>query len=258
MPYPPVFTAYVTFLFALTGAVMGSFLNCWAMRYAKGERYPRGRSACPRCGHVLSALELVPVLSWLALRGRCRHCHERISVRYPVTELLGAGLFVSAFLRFGLTLYTAELVLLFAVLMLLSFIDYDTMELPGAPMVVALVLWCAFLLTHPDWKSRAVRGVLTALAVGAAILAISLLMDKLLGRESMGGGDIKLYALVTLYLGPWPTLLTVIISCLLGLVFALLFKRKDNPFPFGPSISLAAALTLLFGGPVIDWYAGLI
>ncbi len=252
------FKIYVTFLFALTGAVMGSFLNCWAMRWKEGERYPRGRSRCPKCGHTLTAFELIPLLSWLFQRGRCKSCHEKISVRYPITEALGALLFAAAYLRFGLTLYTAELTLLFAALMLLSFIDYDTMLLPGAPMLVALAAWLAFLPAHGDWKARLVQGLATALIVGAAVLAVSLAMDKLLGKDTMGGGDIKLYALTALYLGPWGTLLAVLLSCLLGLIFAVLSKRKGSPFPFGPAICAAAALTLLFGDPVIEWYLGLL
>lgn len=251
------FKLYMTFLFALLGAVMGSFLNCWAQRYAQGERYPRGRSRCPSCGHTLGALELVPILSFLILRGRCKSCHEKISPRYPVTEALGAVLFASVYLRFDLTLYTAELVILFTVLMLLSFIDYGTMLLPNGPMLAALVSWAAFLPAHEDWKSRAVQGLVTALAVGAAILAISLLMDKLLKRDTLGGGDIKLFALLALYLGPWSTLLMVIVSCIVGLLFAALTKRGQKPFPFGPSIASAAALTLLWGGPVIQRYLGL-
>ena len=291
-----VFKLYVAFLFALTGAVMGSFLNCWAMRYAKGERWPRGRSRCPRCGHTLGPLELIPVVSWLCQRGHCRSCREKISVRYPLTELTGAFLFTAAFLRFGLTAYTAELVALFSVLMLLAFIDYDTMLLPGAPMLAALALWLAFLPAHPDWQRRALEGALTALALGAALLAVSLVMDRVLKRDSLGGGDIKLLALTALYLGPVPSLLCVILSCLLGLLFALAFKSpgktaadgetaetggKDETgesgetgetagksetgesaetgaFPFGPAIALSAALTLLFASPLVEWYMGLL
>ena len=248
---------YLTFIFALTGAVMGSFLNCWAMRYAQGERYPRGRSACPKCGHTLSALELVPILSWVFLRGRCRSCHERISVRYPLTELIGAALFAGTFLRYGLTATTAEVCVLTACLMLLSFIDYDTMLLPGAPMLAALVSWCAFLPTHADWRSRALHGALTALIAGAALLLISLLMDRILKKETLGGGDIKLLALAALYLGPWGTLLMVILSCLLGLVFAVCSKSKDHPFPFGPALAAATWIVVMWEDGVIEWYVGL-
>lgn len=248
---------YFTFISTLVGAVMGSFLNCWAMRYEAGEKYPRGRSRCPKCGHILGALELVPILSWIFLRGRCKGCGERISIRYPVTELLGAAAFGAIYLRFGLSAYTAELMILTGCLMLLGFIDFDTMILPNGPMIVAAVSWAAFLLTHGDWKHRAVEGLLTGLALGGALLVISLIMDKLLGRESLGGGDIKLMALLGLYMGPWNALLMVILACFIGLIFVLLLKAKDRAFPFGPSICLAAVITALWGDKVVGWYLGL-
>ena len=201
-------------------------MNCWAMRYEAGEKYPRGRSRCPKCGHVLSAWELVPVLSWLGLRGRCKSCHEPISARYPLTELMGAAVFAGVFLKCGVSAETAELWILMGCLMLLSFIDYDTMLLPNGPMIVALVAWAAFLPAHEDWRSRAVGGILTALVVGAAVLTVSLIMDRVTKRESMGGGDIKLLALLALYFGPWQTLFLVIVSCLLGLLFAFALRAK--------------------------------
>ena len=249
---------YLALLFFAFGAVLGSFLNCAAMRYAAGEKLPRGRSRCPKCGRTLGAGELVPVFSWLLLRGRCRGCHEKISPRYPLTELIGGGAYMAAYLRFGLSLYTAELAALLAVLLLLALIDYDTMTLPGPPMLAALIAWAAFLPTHADLKTRAVEGILTAAAVFAVILALSLVMDKLLKRESLGGGDLKLLALAALYLGPWGTLLMLIVSCALALLFAAVTGARERAFPFGPSICAGTALTLLFGGPVIGWYTGLL
>lgn len=253
-----VFRVYVTFLFAVTGAVMGSFLNCWAMRWAKGERYPRGRSACPKCGHTLGAADLVPIFSWIFLRGRCRYCGERVSARYPLTEIIGAGVFAGIWLRFGLTAYTAELCIFTACLFLLALIDSDTMILPNGPMLAAAAAWCVFLMTHEDRRGRAVSGLITAFAVGAALLAVSLVMDRVLKRESLGGGDIKLMALAALYLGPWGTLLTVILSCILGLVCALVLGARDRAFPFGPAICAGTWLVLMFGEPVIQWYLGLL
>ena len=250
-------TIYFTVLSAALGAVMGSFLNCWAQRYEAGEKYPRGRSRCPECGHTLSALELVPIFSWIFLRGRCRSCHKPISARYPITELLGAVIFAGIFLRFGVSPRTAELMILAGCLMLLSFIDYDTMILPNGPMLVALISWAAFLPTYEDWKRRALEGIVTGLVLGGAILGISLLMDELLNKESLGGGDVKLLALVGLYLGPWNSLLMIILACVIGLLFAIPSRGPSRQFPFGPSIALAAVVTALAGDAVIGWYMGL-
>ncbi len=250
-------TIYLTFISAILGAVMGSFLNCWAMRYETGEKYPRGRSRCPRCGHVLSAVELVPVLSWIALRGRCRSCHEPISVRYPITELIGAAVFAGIYLKYGLSPYTAELMILAGCLMLMAFIDFDTMILPNGPMIMALISWAAFLPAHEDWKRRAVSGIITALVLGAIILTVSLIMDRVTKRESLGGGDIKLLALLALYFGPWQSLLLVILSCLIGLTFAFALRAKEKPFPFGPAIAIGAVAVAMWGEEVVGWYGGL-
>lgn len=249
---------YFALVFAVVGAVMGSFLNCAAMRCAAGEKLPRGRSRCPKCGRTLGAGELVPIFSWLFLRGRCRGCHERISPRYPLTEALGAAAFAGVYLRFGLSLYTAELVILFSVLLLLALIDFDTMTLPGLPMLAALAAWAAFLPAHAGWKTRAIEGAASAAVAFAVILALSLVMDRLLKRESLGGGDLKLLTLSALYLGPWGTLLMLLVSCILALTFAAATKARGKPFPFGPWLCAGTALTLLFGGPVIEWYTGLL
>ncbi len=248
---------YLTIVFAALGAVMASFLNCAAMRYAEGEKYPRGRSRCPKCGHELGVLELIPIFSWIFLRGRCKNCHEKISVRYPVTEIVGAAAFAAAYLRFGLSFYTAELIVLFSVLMLLALIDYDVMLLPGPPMLVALASWALFLPTHADWKSRIIQGGLTAIVVFVVILALSLLMDKILHRDSLGGGDLKLMALAALYLGPASTILMLLTSSILALLFAVITGARGKQFPFGPAICAGTALVLLFGGPIVSWYMGL-
>lgn len=251
------FNIYMTVVLAALGAVMGSFLNCAAMRYAAGEKLPRGRSRCPKCGRTLGASELVPIFSWVFLGGRCKGCREKISVRYPLTELIGAAAFAAAYLRFGLSFYTAELVVLFSVLLLLALIDYDTMTLPGPPMLFALAVWALFLPTHGDWKTRAIQGAASAAVVFAVILALSLIMDKLLKRESLGGGDLKLMALAALFLGPWRTLLMLIVSCALALVFVAATRSRGKPFPFGPALCAGTALTLLAGDPVVAWYLGL-
>ncbi len=242
---------YFTILSAAAGAVMGSFLNCFALRYASGEKVPRGRSRCPKCGHTLSARELIPLLSYIIQRGRCRACGEKISPRYPVTELCGAAMFAAVYLRYGMSLYTVELMVLCAALYLLSLIDLDTMELPGAPMLAALAGWVVFLPAHDDIIGRAAGGVITALVVFGAILGLALLMDRVLKRESLGGGDLKLLAVLALYLGPVGVAPMLLLSCAAALVFAAATHSGGKPFPFGPSLALGAYVTLLIDPEVI-------
>ncbi len=140
-------------------------------------------------------------------------------------------------------------------LVYLALVDLVTMELPGIPMLLAAVSFLAFLAAYPDPLRRLIWGLVGAAAIGGGVLAVSLIADKVLGRESMGGGDIKLLALLGLYLGPDGGLLLLILACIVGLVLALVMRiGRGREFPFGPAIALAAWPTLLFGGAALSWY----
>lgn len=251
--YPPVlyFCAAVALIF---GAVMGSFLNCAAWRIAHGESFLRGRSRCPRCGHVLTPPELVPVFSWLLQGGRCRACGDKISVRYPLTELGFSLTTLACLLRFDLTVLCLRNYVFLCCLFCLSLVDLECFIIPDGCCLTAAAAW---LLSIPlmaafpaavsgsamgagtagqgvsaagaggDMFSGALSGVLTealsglaaALVFGGGVLAVSLIMDHVLGRDSLGGGDIKLIAVTGLYLKPAGTLFAVMLSCIFGLVF---------------------------------------
>ena len=250
--------AYFMILAALLGAAMGSFLNCAAWRCVHGESVLHGRSHCPDCGHTLGVRDLVPVLSWLLLRGRCRYCGEKVPVRYMLTELAFALLTVLCLLRFDLTALCFRNWVLLCCLFFLTLTDLESCVIPDGSLIAAVIAWLAALpFLWNGWGDGLVH-VLTGLVCGGALLAVSLIMDRMLGKESMGGGDIKLFAVVGLYLGPVATLFTLMLSCLLGLAFAAAAKSgRGKPFPFGPSIAAATALMLLFGAPLVQWYTGL-
>ena len=247
-------------LAALVGAVAGSFLNCAAWRIARGESFVRGRSRCPSCGHVLGAMELVPVLRWALQRGKCRWCGTRISARYPLTEIGFSLIAVLCLLRFDLTPLYLRNFLFLCCLFLLALTNLDAMIIPDGCLLAALVIWIAALpFDFPGWKAVGISA-LAALLFGGGLLGVSLVMDRLLGRDTMGGGDIKLFAVVGLYLGFIGTLFTLVIACIVGLAIGALIKRRRSgaTFPFGPAIALAAGLMLLYGAPLIDWYGGLL
>lgn len=245
---------YLLFLAFVCGACAGSFVNCAALRHVTGEKFSRGRSHCPKCGHVLGVLDLFPIVSWVFLRGKCRYCGAEVSKRYPFTEVLSALAWVTTAAVFGLSFKTLQLCLLFSILLAVALIDLDTLEIPNGLLLGGLLLWLIGLIfDRSGWLS----GLLSGLAIGGALLVISLVMDKVLGRESMGGGDIKLFALLGLFTGPWIGLLLVILSCLTGLVFAWMKRSNGDPFPFGPAIALAAWPALLIGPQVVSWYLGL-
>ena len=248
----PLLTAYILTVTALLGLVFGSFCNAWAWRLAHGESIVHGRSHCAVCGHPLSARDLVPLLSWLFLRGKCRYCGAPISVRYPAVELLSALYYLSIVLRFGLSVDALRLLILGSLLLTASLVDLDTMELPDGLLLAAAL---AALLRLPDgWKSA----LLGAAAISIPLLLLVLLADKLLGRETMGGGDIKLVAVLGLHFGALQTLFLLILACVLGLFLgAAMKKAKDAPFPFGPALALAGWFTALCGTSLVSWYLSL-
>ena len=244
---------------ACLGAVAGSFLNCAALRIVHGEPFVKGRSHCPHCGHVLGPLELVPVFSWLAQRGRCRACGAKISPRYPVTELVFALATVLCLLRFDLTVLCLRNWIFLCCLFCLSLVDLESFTIPDGTLLTAFGAWLLALpFLRPGWGWIG-RQLLAALVFGGGILLVSLLMDKLLKKESLGGGDVKLFAVCGLYLGFAGCLFCMLLACVFGLVFSRLRGAKSGqPFPFSPAISLAAALMLLYGDGLVGWYLGLL
>ncbi len=255
---PPGLTAYCVVLGAALGAVLGSFLHCAAYRIARGEKWTAGRSRCPQCGHILGVPDLIPLLSWPLLRGRCRHCKGKIPVRYFLAELFFAALTVACMFAFGLTALCLRNWLFLCCLFLLSMVDLEISEIPDGAIIFAAAVW---LLTLPllwtGWKD-ALLHLAAGLVYGGAILLLSLLLDRMLKKESLGGGDVKLLAVIGLYLGFVQTLFCLILACLIGLLQAVLTgKTRGKQFPFGPALSAAAALTLFFGEALADWYLGL-
>ena len=219
------------------------------------------------CGHPLSVRDLMPVFSWLASGGRCRYCKEHVSARYPATEVLCAVVYVSIYLRYGLSVETLELLAFMSVLLVLSLTDLDTYVIPNGTIVAALLIRLAYLVFRfvsggcsdlTPFTDALVGG----LALAVPVLALALVMDKVLGRDSFGGGDVKLLFVAGTYFGWAQGIFLVVTACVLGLLFALLGQRKRSEenagmIPFGPAIAAACWVTALVGDIVVKWYMGL-
>lgn len=177
--FTPALTAYVLIVTVVLGLVMGSFAACAADRIASGGSFLRGRSHCDACGHVLAPRDLVPLLSWLALRGRCRYCGAKISARCPLTELICAAAFVGVVLRYGVTLVTARYLVLTVLLLMVALVDYDTGLIPDGLLIAILA---DFLIVTPFvdmggiWRVY-LKGLLSGLAAAGPLLLLVLLMD---------------------------------------------------------------------------------
>jgi leader peptidase (prepilin peptidase)/N-methyltransferase len=269
---------YFAVLAFILGAVFGSFLNCMAWRLAHHESVLKGRSHCPSCGHTLGAADLIPVASYIFLRGKCRYCRAKISPLCLVTEVVcGAG-FVVSFLRFGLSLRTLQVIVMFCILFVLSLVDLETYEIPDRFIAAGIVWYLATSwipgrrlnlagltvemldagqgMSFSVWGMNLAAGLIGAFSIGGGMLLLSLVFDRLLGKESMGGGDIKLYFMTGLYLGLAKGFVSLILSCIIGLVFAAVMKARR--IPFGPAISIAAFISLLWGEHFVNWYLSLI
>lgn len=253
--FPTGVIIYFICIAALLGLVMGSFCNAWGWRIVHHEHISRGRSHCPDCGHVLSALDLFPLLSWLMLKGRCRYCHAPISARYPITETVSMIMYITIFLRYGFTLDTIRFIILGSLLFTASLVDLDIMEIPDRMLVFA-TLDSLLRLTE---GLKMLPGMLIGFAaVSVPLLILVLIAEQILKKPAMGGGDIKLIAVLGLHYGAIQTLLILIIACFIGLVGAVAAGRlKGREFPFGPSIAIAAWIVMLIGDSAAAWYLGL-
>jgi len=259
-----IWTVFLTFWLAVFGAVMGSFLDCaasrWAVREEGGEAPDLflGRSRCNSCGHVLGAGDLVPVFSFLFRRGRCRYCGGKIPADCLWAELAGAGALAVLGLCFGPVLELGQWCVLAMLLLALSLTDVFRRIIPDAILMLLIsnrLFWLPVL-------GEGVRGVLEmtkAAAVPAVLLALVLAAEKLSDQEVMGGGDIKLLFALALYLTWAELLLALLEGCLLGLLWAAAVggKGKGSAVPFGPFLSAGALLVVCFGGPLLEWYFGL-
>lgn len=236
----------------LLGLLFGSFLNVCIYRIPKKESVVTGASHCMSCGRPIQWYDLFPVLSYLVLRGRCRGCGAKISVRYPIIEALNAALWVMICLRFGLVPESALYCAFVSALIVAAFIDIDTTEVPPALTVFILVLGAAavVLLRDMPFYER---------LIGLAAASVPLLLAAVLSKGGMGGGDIKLMAVCGLVLGWRLILLSLLLAVVSGAVYggillALRKKGRKSELPLVPFLAGGMLVSLLFGNSVIMGY----
>lgn len=217
-------------LIFIVGLAVGSFLNVCIYRipHARLSIHSPRRSICPKCETQLHAYDNIPVLSYIFLRGRCRHCDAKISLTYPLVELTTGGLFLLMFYRFGVTLDLLHACTFVALLVPIGWIDARWYIIPNSIIITGLILGVIITLaisyTEGDWRYL-VEHLVGAIAGGAAMLLIFVLATIALGKEAMGRGDVKLMGLIMLFLGLWPELLVVIfVSAFIGTIVGSLMN----------------------------------
>lgn len=254
----PIVVAIFTFL---VGAAIGSFLNVCIYRLPLQESIVFPASHCRSCSTPLPWYDNLPLLSYLFLRGHCRSCGASFSPRYFLVEFLTALLAVGLVWQFGLTIATVNYFILVAALIVITFIDLDHQLIPDVISLPGIVIGFLFSLISPTltWRSS-----LTGVAVGGGILlAVAEGYRLLTGREGMGGGDVKLLAMIGAFLGWRAVPFTLFAASLVGSVvgIALMVRKQGNTqlaLPFGPFLAFGALCYLFFGEQLIDWYLSLL
>ncbi|ARD47039.1 prepilin peptidase [Sporosarcina sp. P37] len=246
----------ISIFFFLYGITFGSFFNVVGLRVPLKESIVSPPSRCTTCDRNLSAADLVPVFSYVFLRGKCRGCQEKISALYPVMELITGVLFVCAYLYFGFQWELAVALLFISMLVILTVSDLKYMLIPNKillPFGVAIFMLRFISPLTPWWDS------LLGAAVGFGVL----FLIAVVSNGGMGGGDIKLFFVLGLVLGTMQTLVTLFLASLIGAIVGIIFLKRTKqgrktPVPFGPSIAAAALIAYFFGAQLVTWYTGLL
>lgn len=233
-------------MFFIIGTVFGSFYNVVGYRIPKGESILYPSSHCPKCNHKLKPMELIPILSFLFLGGKCKNCGEKISWFYPIFEFTSGILFALCFVVFGYSLECLFYIVFISMLLIIIISDYQTMIIPDSVLIVSLGI---LIIIKFFMSSIEVVGMSLLAGAGAFVfmLLLKLFGDFLFKKESMGGGDIKLMAIYGFVLGFPMSIVSVFLAAIIGLPISLLVlkSKKNHEIPFGPFLAISAIVIVL-------------
>jgi len=263
LPYPLWFSYLVVGLF---GACVGSFLNVCIYRLPLGRSIVKPRSQCPRCRKQIHWYDNVPLFSYVFLQGKCRHCGGRIPPRYILVEVITIGLSVATFAHFGkLPEYLIYFCFLVAPLIVVTFIDLEHRLIPDVislPGIAAGAMARLAFNTGPSFTPVLIDIILGILVGGGFLCIVGLGYEWLKKQEGLGGGDVKLAAMLGAFFGWKAIIFILLVSSVLGSVvglFLILIFRKGLKYamPFGPFLVAAAYIYLFWGEKILNWYLGL-
>ena len=251
---PNIVFGFFAFVF---GAVVGSFLNVCIFRMPKNESVVFPPSHCTRCDYQIRWYDNIPILSYALLRGKCRRCGAAISLQYPLVELINGSLTLALFLRFGPSLAFAVLFLFCSAMVVITFIDLEHQIIPDSITLPGILVGFAVSFFFPSvgW----LNSLIGIVAGGGSLLLIAYGYQLIAKKDGMGGGDIKLLAMMGAFFG-WKAVLFIIFAAsLVGSVIGIslmLAQKKDSTLaiPFGPFLASAAVLYIFFGRHIIFWY----
>ena len=251
---------YVRLVFLIYGLCIGSFLNVCIFRIPASRSLIKPSSSCPKCNKAIRFYDNIPVLSYIILLGKCRSCKSPISIRYPLIELLTGLVWLFSYLRFGFTLECIVYIIFLSTLIVITFIDLDhriipdVISLPGIP----LFFLGALFIPETGWRNS-LFGILLG---GGSLLIVAKGYHLFTKQEGMGGGDIKLLAMIGALIGWKGVFFTIFVSSAIGTIVGLgvMIITRNNlklAVPFGPFLSIGAAIYIFFGESIITWYYGI-
>lgn len=250
-------------VFFIAGVIFGSFYNVCIFRIPEKLSIINPPSHCYKCNTSLKPLDLVPILSWIMLKGKCRYCGEKISYRYALIELLTGILFLLIYNIYGYNIQTIYYLIFISMLIIITFIDIDHYIITDCLIIFGSIV--AILANILGQGIGIKNSILGSLICGGSMLILTSLIEFVVKKEAMGGGDIKLFAMTGLFLGISGGLLTILLSIYVGAFYAIvvivnsrLKKQKYNSMiPYGPFISIGALIVVLCETNIISWYTGL-
>lgn len=250
---------FVVTVLALFGLAVGSFLNVCIHRLPEHKSVVTPGSRCPGCGYALRWYDNIPVISYLLLRGRCHSCRAPISIRYPIIEVVTMVVFLAHYLIIGLDILLVPRLLFACMLIVLFAIDLEHHLLPNAITLPGIGIGLAFSLLLPPGIIAAILGTLIG---GGSLWAIGEAYYRFSGQEGMGGGDVKMLAMIGAFLGWKLAIVTLVFSSIAGALIGLLVlaMRKGGlkyALPYGTFLALGALIASLFGDHIVAWYVGL-
>lgn len=240
------------------GLCIGSFLNVIIYRCPRKLSIVKPGSFCPKCKEPIKFYDNIPIISYIILGGKCRHCKEKISFRYPLVEGLTGLSYLASFLMFGLDLYTIFACLIATILIVISFIDLDLMIIPDTCVLILLGLAIILFFIPSNYKIDWLDKIIGLGVVSVLYLTFSI-ASKIRKKDLIGFGDIKLLAAMSLILGWESILLGLFVASLVALVYEVIInKNRTKKFPFAPFLSIGFMFALYFGPKLVAWYIGLI
>lgn len=248
-------------LVLLYGLIFGSFLNVCIYRIPKGESISFPPSHCMNCSNKIKWYDLFPVISYIVLRGKCRHCGDKISIRYPIIELLNGCLYGALYLKYGFSIILLQYCILVSLLIVIGMIDYDTTDVYTSTTIIGIILGISLIIVNYFFVNHSIyisSQYIFGAALGGGMITVIILLT-----HGMGWGDAEICFVCGLFLGFKLTIVMMFFSFVFGGIIGvalLLLKKKGRKdyIPFGPFIAIAGIFTVLFGNSIINWYFSLL